>query len=233
MAGAFIYQVFYDKTDYPTLDIFLKTSIWGTELWFSIAVMFGIAAVCLLPLYLLRDISKLRFSTVLGIICLAVVTLAICIQLPQFIIQNNEDPSIVINWYDASAAFDTENFYFFRGTATIFFAFSCHFGVFPVYEKLANNNKRRTRKFIYRSVVLDSAFFILVGICGYLTQPVNTPPLVVNRNSLKGDESDILMTICRLLIFVLLCVKLPVIYNTMRISIFNLIWKTTEISSSR
>lgn len=231
MIGAVAYQIGFDKVEYPTLEYFLDHSIWNKP-WFTISVMMVTATFVLLPLYLLKDISKLRFSTILGLICLTIAVLAIIIQLPSFLIQNADKPDVKINWYDMSGAFES-NFYFFKGTATIFFAFNCHYGAFAVYDKLADNNKRRARKVIYRSVVLDSIFFVIVGVCGYLTQPKETPALVVNRNSLDGDESDILMTICRVLIFGLLCVKLPVNYNSMRLSIFNLFWKTTEITTGR
>ena len=232
MIGGFIYEVGnFDRTEFPTLEKFLENSIWSKK-WLSITIMTCTAAAFLLPLYLLRDISKLRFSTIFGLICLFLSTIVIIFELPGFMKQNSHDDSIVYNWYDISGAFTTD-FYFFRGAGTIFFAYNCHYGAFPIYDKLSNHNKRRQRKAFFRSTLLNVGFFLTIGICGYLTQPVNTPDLIINRSALKGSSNDIVMTVVRLLIFALIIVKCPVNYNSLRLSFFNIVFKTTEIDTKR
>ena len=231
MIGGFIYEIGnIDKSKYHNLDEFLNKSVWS-EMWLTILIMTSIACVFLLPLYLLKDISKLRFSTLFGLICLFLTTLVLIIQLPDFLKQN-EIEGITYNWLNFSNAF-TSDFYFFRGAGTIFFAFNCHYGAFPIYDKLENNNKRRQRKAFYRSTLIDVFFFLVIGTCGYLTSPKSTPDLIINRNGLKSSNNDILMTICRLLVFCLIIAKCPVNYNSLRLSVFNIVFKTTEIDTKR
>lgn len=230
MIGGFVYAVgSWDKEKYYNLDIFLDNSIWSNT-GVTIGIMMGVATL-LLPLFLLRDISKLRFSTVFGLLCLVVIMIVIVIELPEFLKQNNEN-NIKYNWYDVSKSFNSD-FNFFRGIGTIFFAYNCHSGVFPVYDRLFNNSKRRHRKTFNRSMILDVIFFLVIGITGYLTQPDNTPTIIINRNALNKGSKDILMTICRVLIFCLIIVKNPVNYNCLRVSIFDMLFKTTEIDNKR
>lgn len=236
LVGSFIYMIFY-LNDYPELDLFYTDSFWN-RLEIKIGVMMGTALIFLMPLNLLKDISKLRFSSILGIFSLGVFVIVLCFQLKSFIDQyysyeyKENDESTHINWYDASKAFGPDVL-FFKATATIFFAYNCHYGAFPVYDKLADNNERRTNKVVYRSIILDTVFFLIVGICGYLTQPIKTPDLIIFRNQLFDDKKDIVMTICRIFITILLITKTPVNFNSMRLSLFNLVFKSTQITTRR
>lgn len=195
-------------------------------------IMIG-TSVLIIPLNLMKDISKLRFSTIFGIFCLSLIVIVIIIQLPQFYKYNQENnpEHNKINWYNILPAFNTE-YHFFKATATILFAYNCHFGAFPVYDQLANNNVRRTEKVLFRSTVLDCTFFLIVGISGYITQPYNTPELIISRQGMK-DSKDYIMTFCKIAMALVLVVKIPVNYNSFRISFLNLVFKDTQITNKR
>ncbi len=238
MISAFCYAVIPSlNSQYVDVTDFFDNSIFS-KVWFKICLMEGIALCFLFPLNLMRDVSKLRFSTVFGLIAIFIVAIVLIIQLPLFI---NEywtsdyfinHPEYHINWFNIGKAFN-ENLDFFSGTATIFFACAVHHGMFPVYDKLADHSKRRTRKVIFRSCLLNCVFYVIIGIVGYLTQPINTPDIIIERKSLKNDPKDILLTICRLLVAFMLIVKIPMNYNPMRLSIFNLFFGTTNITTKR
>lgn len=233
MIGAFVYEM-GNFPKFQTLDSFYNDSFWG-ELWFKCLVMLSTAAVFLIPLNLLKDITKLRFTSIFGLFCLLLVTIVIIIELPAYIhyywtnTYKKYDPDTHLNWIDAGTAFTSE-LYFFKGTATLFYAYSCHIGVYPVYEKLIDNNKRRTRKVLFRSILMDASFYLVVGITGYLTQPVKTPNFIIEREKIGND---IVMTIGRLLIVLLLFAKIPANYNALRISIFSLIWENADITNKK
>jgi amino acid permease len=229
MIFAFVYSVTDIKNDFKDLDDFQKNSEYY-HLKYRIPIMLGVATVILIPLNLLKDVSKLRFSTLLGLICLTIVTIVLCIQVKWFIEEYTDE--IKLNWFDISVGFD-EDLHFFTGFATIFFAASAHYGAFPIYDKLANNSKRRTRKVLFRANLLNLIFFLVVGTIGYLTQPLKTPDVIINRKSLVNDKLDIVMTICRALVAILLAVKIPMNYNPLRISILNLAFGSTEITNFR
>ena len=228
MILTFIYSVTDIKNNFKDLDEFKTSKYYGIQ--YRIPIMLGTAIVLILPLNLLKDVSKLRFSTLLGLICLTIVTVVMCIQVKWFIEEYTDD--VKLNWYDISLGFDKE-LHFFTGFATIFFAASAHYGAFPIYDKLANNSKRRTRKVLFRANLLNLIFFLIVGIIGYLTQPLKTPDVIISRKSLINDKLDIVMTICRALVAILLIVKIPMNYNTLRISILNLAFGSTEITTFR
>lgn len=234
MITDFVYTI--ESKDDSTEEEYLKTSILGNTLY-KMLIMFCTSCLCILPLNLMKDISKLRFSTILGLCCLTVTVFVIVFQLPQFYknyIQNQyvaSDSSTHINWYDVSQGFDS-NLNFFRATATILFAYNCHYGAFPIYDKLADNNQRRTDKVIFRSSILDCVFFVIVGVAGYLTQPINTPPLILSRAKLP-DSQDYIMNTCRLLIALVLIVKIPINFNSFRLSILNLIFNNPEVTTAK
>lgn len=232
MITSFVYNIF-ENSNYKSIEDFEKTSVFN-EIWFKILVMDGIALIFCFPLNLLKDVSKLRFTTLLAISCIFIVALVIIIQLSDFINEVKvKNPGFSYNIFDISKSFNSD-LTIFSAIAKISFSSAPHFGVFNVYDKLTNNDKRRTRKVLWRSSVFNVFFYILVGVTGYLTQPINTPDIIVDRTKLdEPNNQDILMTTVRLLIVIMLLSKLPVIWNALRLSVINLIWNDTEITTKR
>lgn len=229
MLGGFFYNVIDDyQKDHLKIDDFYEHSRWG-KLWFKILIMVGVSIIPIIPLSLLRNVSKLRFSTLLGIFCLFGVAILIVAELNQFVASYPE--GIYINWINATDSINS-NLDIFSSIATLFFAYACHFGAFNVLDKLYNVNPRRIKKFLISSVSLDCVFFLVVGICGYLTQPVKTPELIITRDKLPGSK-DVAMSIGRMLTAIMLIVKVPANYNAMRISMFRLMFKDGEITMKR
>ena len=226
MIGAFVFQVgnfpqkslkeFYEQPD----------SLWATT-YFKFCMMIGTSLILLLPLNLLKDVTKLRFTSIFGIFCFFVVCIIIIAQLPMYI--NNYSSDIVINWFDISNAFD-KNLYFFKGSATIFYTYGCHAGLFPVVTKIFNPTEDRVKKVLRRNIILNTMFFIIIGTVGYLTQPKNTPSFIMEREKIGND---IVMTIGRLLFSLLMICKIPATYNNIRINIFEICFNTTEITNKR
>lgn len=199
--------------------------------WVKIVFMQCTTILLVLPLALQKDMSKMRFSTVLGISCLAVVSVVILSELYSYLSYNLDQPDVKINVYDITVGF-THDLKFFSGFATIFFSYSCHYGAFPVYNMLGNNNDRRIKKVLRRSIILDASFYLIVGISGYLTWPRDTPALIIERKALDGSK-DIVMSICRIFVAGMLICKIPVNYNSLRQSAFNLIFKDIEVTTRR
>jgi amino acid permease len=182
----------------------------------------------LIPICLLKDISKMRFASLLSICSLIYAIGVIIIESPWYFdsIPNKEN----INWFDFTKGFE-KYLYFFQGTATIFFAYTCHAGAFPVYKTLKNSVTRRINKVFMRSILLDAVIYILVGICGFLTQPINTPDLIIYRE--KKFLNDTAMIIARIGIAINLMLSSPANYNAFRLSFFEITWKTSEIDNKR
>lgn len=232
MITAFIYQVSSSfQNDYPTIKDFYENSLFSNK-WYRLLIMQGITWVILIPLNLQRNMSKMRFTTILGIFCLLIITIVIIIQLPSYI-SYYHDNNIPYNpnWYNLHEAVSKSKLNVFSAFATIIFSYNCHYGVFAVHNMLEDNNKRRIRKVIKRSVLLDGSFYLVVGVVGYLTQPNKVENLVIDR--MKIGETDYLITVCRLLTALMLICKLPVSFNSLRNSLLNLIFNDNEVHMKR
>ncbi len=230
MIGAFCFYVIPSLGGYTTLDDFYKYSIWG-NLLFRIGVMQATNWLLLIPLSLQKNMSKMRFTTALGVACLAIIGGVIIYQLPTYISYNMDNKIFDVNLYDVLSSLKKDELGIFSAFATIIFAYTCHYGIFAVYNMLADNTRKRVRKVILRSVILDGSFYLIIGICGYLTFPSDVPKLIIERKSI--GNSDVVMTICRLLAAVMLICKLPVSYNSLRNSLLNLIYKDNEVTTKR
>jgi len=198
---------------------------------YKFPIMYGICLL-LVPLCLLKDISKMRVASLFSICSLIYAILVIIVECPFYVYHflDKDHKWEEINWFDMSTGFD-KNLYFFRGTATIFFAFTCHVGAFPVYKTLKNNITRRVNKVFMRSIILDILIYITVGICGYLTQPIDTPDLIIYRE--KYLKNDIAMDIARLGMAINLILSTPANYNAFRLSVMEITWGTSEVTDKR
>lgn len=224
------------KFQYEDSKAFTEESFWGQP-YFKFPAMYTIALCIMLPLCLIKNISNLRFFSIFGILSLILVMILIVVQSPFFLIDyyendyKEDDPKTHLNIWDIGSGF-TDDFYFFKGTATIFYAYTCHIGAFPIMKGLKNNVNRRIQKVFKRAIVTDAILYILVGTAGFFTVPFQTPDLIIMRKSIFNN--DILMTIGRLAIVLTLMVKIPAKYNLFRLSFMQLVFNESgEISNKK
>ncbi len=132
MIGAFCYIIMPSKFDqFSSLEEFYNKSLFS-EIWFKVVVMVSIAMILILPGNLLKDVSKLRFTTLLAVSCIFVITIVIIVQLNSFINQFHElYPEKSYNWFDISKSFNSD-LGFFSTIATVCFSCAPHYGVFPI-----------------------------------------------------------------------------------------------------
>lgn len=240
MLGNFIYSTFYsENTEYENFNAFNKKSFWG-NLAFRIPCMLVSNALFLAPLCYLKDLTKLRFTSLIGLAILLYIFVVLCAQLPHYQhhywekVYIESDPLTHINIYQINRAFSGD-LGFFGALATFFFAFSCQHGAIPIFNKLNKKSTKRINKVFSRSVILDFIFFAAYGVVGYLTQPYNLKDLILNRDNIDkaSGSKDIMMSICRLLIFFLIICKIPINFNAMRISIVNQIYGTADFTTKQ
>jgi amino acid permease len=174
----------------------------------------------------------MRIASLFSICSLIYAIIVIIVECPIYFhnFVKEHDWKKDVNWFDMSTGFD-RNLYFFTGTATIFFAFTCHVGAFPVYKTLKNNITRRINKVFMRSILLDIVVYVMVGICGYLTEPIGTHDLIIYRN--KYLNNDIAMDLARLGMAINLILSTPANYNAFRLSVMEIVWGTNEVSNKR
>ena len=79
-----------------------------------------------------------------------------------------------------------------------------------------------------RSILLNTCIYLVVGICGFLTQPHTKNDLVILREKIPGSN-DTAMIIARLLMAVNLLLSCPAQFNGFRLSFLSLFFKDTNI----
>ena len=80
--------------------------------------------------------------------------------------------------------------------------------------KQLKKEQKKIDKIFYISSIIDCIIYILIGILGYLTQPIDTPDLIIERKSVF--KKDYFMIIGRILLTLTLLGKIAPNYNAAR-----------------
>lgn len=232
LVGRTYFELFEDTNNYKNFEEY-EDDVWDRA-YLKYPIMFGTAGL-IFPVCLLKDISKMRFASMFGICALIYSILVVVIESPWFLIDyldkyKEDDPNTHANWFDISKGF-TKELNFFTGIATLFFTFSCHPGAFPVFKTLKNNNEKRINKVFFRSILLDLCIYIMIGICGFITAPLNPKSLIIYRESIF--DNDIFMTIAKIALALDLFLSLPANFASYRGSFFLVFFKTEKIDNCR
>ena len=221
--GRFVQHVGY-RTKYQTYDEFAK-AIWNksyVKISLFIIIAFLQSLVCLI-----RDINKLNFSAYIGVGVCMYTLLVVTIQCKSYYNHYKkteyikEDKSTHVNWSDLSQAF-TSDLHFFKGMASLFTAYSCVTGVYPVYEgfKHQKNGFNKMRLSTLFSVILVTLLHILSITVAFLTEPIHPEDIIIYRKP-KDNGKDILMNIAKFAIAWSLFFSLPGYYFGLRLSVAN------------
>ena len=221
--GRFILSVGYTK-DYEEYSDFLDKK-WG-KAYIKYPFYAGVG-FCLSLMCLIKDINKLNFSAYIGVASCSYGLIVVLVQCPSYYkhykntIYNKDDESTFTNWINIKDAF-TSKLDFFKGVSTLFAAYACHPGIFPVYGGFKKQEGKGISKMnlstIWGTILTTLLHFVSI-ICSFLTNPYDPEDLIVFRKS-KGGK-DTAMTIAKLLVAVSLVFTFPGYYFTLRLSIAN------------
>ena len=226
--GEAIYGLHYYKY-YKKKETFEKESFWN-EWYIKFLLPYASSVIIVYPMCLIKDVSKLRIISLIGVVNLVFLIFIILFQSKDYIKQENIDN--YVNYIDIrkgfQGKFDTINF-----ISTIFFASCFHIGCVPVINTLKNNVRRRIYKSIRRTILLDIILYLSITVVGYLSYPINTPSLIIQRPPLIEGDKDILMSIGKLGLVFAFFTKLPNVYSSLRITLFDKLFGTTEITNKK
>ena len=233
--GSVIYDIMkiLDKMDNNKYDTFekFKEEYWRKKYIIKLPVMFGVAAL-VFPLCLLKDVSKMRVASLIGVLALIYSIIVIIIESFFFLFKYNWDLIGEMNWFDIRNAFSyKDGIPFFGGISTVFYIYSCHAGAFPVYKTLNRNTTRRIKKVFRRSIMLDIMVYVCVAAASFITSPIDPPELILYRENLKKFDPDYFIIIAKLGVIFNLFFSTPANYAGLRLSLFELIWGNTDITS--
>ena len=195
-----------------SVDDFVSNSFWN-KLWIKFVVCYGIMILFLLPLCLLHNASKMRYASTFGIISLFLLIIIVVAECPFYIIDHINNDKFELNYFDILSGLKGD-MKLLQSIVTVFYAFSFHVGAFPVLQTLHNPIERRQKKVIRRAIYIDIISYLIIGASGYLTQPLKTPDLIIERDKLFN--SDWIMTIGEICFIVTLLAKISANYNALR-----------------
>ena len=235
--GAVVYDIMkmigtLDENKYETF-IDYRNQYWQEKPYLKFPIMFGLAAL-VFPLCLLKDLSKMRIPSLIGVLALVYSIIVVIIESFFYIINENNDKISEMNWIDITQAFHVKDgIPFFGGIATVFYLYSCHAGAFPVYKTLKNNTTKRINKVFWRSILLDIIVYILIATASFLTSPIDSPDLILYRPNLKGFDPDYFILLAKIGLIFNTFFSTPANYEVFRLSFFELVWGNTEITNKK
>ncbi len=235
--GAVVYDIMdmigkIDKEEYPNY-VTYKEKYWSDNLILKFGVMAGVAAL-VSPLCLLKDLSKMRVASLIGVLALVYSIIVVIIE--SFFYLFNENWNLIgqMNWIDLSKAFSLDaGVPFFGGLATVFYIYSCHAGAFPVYKTLRNNTTRRIKKVFRRSIILDICVYTTIAAASFITSPLEPPELILYRPNLSGFKKDYFILVAKIGIIFNLFFSTPANYAGFRLSFFELIFGNSNITNKK
>ena len=205
---------------YSGVEDFALNSFWH-KFKIRFIICYLITIFILTPLCLLKNISKMRYASMFGIFSLFFLIFIVVIECPFYIKKNffEKNKNIRLNYIDFWSGFQGD-MKILQAISTLFYAFSCHVGVFPVLNSLKKPNSLRIKLLFKKSISLDIICYLIIGISGYLTQPEDTPDLIIERK--KIFKNDFLMIIGQICFIFTLIAKICANYNALRNCIINL-----------
>ena len=229
LIGRTVFEFGY-KDQYTNYNAY-DSAVWNTAK-IKFPLMFG-TALAIIPFCLLKDISKMRFTSMFGICALIYCIIVVVVQTPFFFKDyldhyKEGDKSTHANWFDITQGF-TSDLYFFPGIASLFFCYSCHPGAFPVYKTLKNHTEKRINEVFFRSICLDLVIYIFIAVCGFMTSPLKPESLVIYRESIF--DNDIFMAIAKIALALDLWLCIPANFASFRCSFFVNFFHTDKIDN--
>ncbi|CCI42555.1 unnamed protein product [Albugo candida] len=126
------------------------------------ALMSFSCGVIMLPLSLLRDISSLQFSSILGVFSIIFLVIAVCIRSVMYSISNGVAKSIY--W-----GFNYSNgLQFMLSVPIVMFAFTNQVNVFSIYTELQRPCIRRMNKVVDRATLISFILYATIGVVAYV-----------------------------------------------------------------
>nr|AAG43433.2 amino acid transporter Nat-2 [Mus musculus] len=225
--GAMLSYLFIVKNELPSA---IK-SLMGEEDAFSawyvdgrvlvVMVTFGI----ILPLCLLKNLGYLGYTSGFSLSCMMFFLIVVIykkFQTPCMSVEQNS--TVSANVTDACTpkyvTFNSKTVY---ALPTIAFAFVCHPSVLPIYSELKDRSQKKMQMVSNISFFAMFVMYFLTAIFGYLTFYEKVQSDLLHKYQSTGD---ILILTARLAVIAAVILTVPVLFFTVRSSLFELAKKT-------
>jgi len=195
----------------------------GSEQFMERLVLLGLGLGVILPLTLLQDISKLRFTSSLAILAMLYAAAYATYSGASHVATHGASSSVVL-WNDSLEIFNA--------IAMSISAYSCHIAVIPIYDSLGPGHTPRVMmKVVCASLVLALLFYEMVGLAGYFEFGAE-----VNSNVLKSivarEGASAGTVLATLGISIMLIFSVPIIIWPVR-SVILWVYKMSQVSDNK
>ncbi|KAM4036123.1 sodium-coupled neutral amino acid symporter 1 [Anomaloglossus baeobatrachus] len=228
--GAMLSYLFIVKNELPNVIKFLigmedTSSPWYLDGRFLLVVVtIGI----ILPLCLLKNLGYLGYTSGFSLTCMfffLVVVIYNKFKIPCPIHNNGttHNPQNISVEEQCTPKFFTFNSQTAYALPTLAFAFVCHPSVLPIYSELRDRSQKKMQLVSQVSFFAMFLMYLLTAIFGYLTfyDEVESELLATYK-----DKKDILLLTVRLAVIIAVILTVPVLFFTVRSSLFELARKT-------
>lgn len=226
--GAMLSYLFIVKNELPSAIKFLmgkeeEFSAWYVDGRFLVVVVtFGI----ILPLCLLKNLGYLGYTSGFSLSCMAFFLIVVIykkFQIPCFVPELNSTSPNLTNADMCTPKYVTFNSKTVYALPTIAFAFVCHPSVLPIYSELKDRSQKKMQMVSNISFFAMFVMYFLTAIFGYLTFYESVQSDLLHKYQSKDD---ILILTVRLAVIVAVILTVPVLFFTVRSSLFELAKKT-------
>jgi len=115
--------------------------------------------IVILPLSLLRDLSALRYTSLMSFIITVFLTIVVVVESTK-VDDISENFKLVDKWKWLGVAVTFPN---------AVYSYSCHPNVLDVFHELQRSSLRRMGKVLFRCMAIACVIYVTVGIFGYIT----------------------------------------------------------------
>ncbi|XP_051016223.1 sodium-coupled neutral amino acid symporter 1 [Acomys russatus] len=226
--GAMLSYLFIVKNELPSAIKFLMGKDEAFSDWYVdgrvlvVLVTFGI----ILPLCLLKNLGYLGYTSGFSLSCMVFFLIVVIYKKFQIPCMNAEqNATISANVTDVCTpkyvTFNSKTVY---ALPTIAFAFVCHPSVLPIYSELKDRSQKRMQMVSNISFFAMFVMYFLTAIFGYLTFYEKVQSDLLHKYPSKNG--DILILTVRLAVILAVILTVPVLFFTVRSSLFELAKKT-------
>ncbi|XP_044279018.1 sodium-coupled neutral amino acid transporter 1 [Varanus komodoensis] len=227
--GAMLSYLFIVKNELPSAIKFLMGEEDNFLAWYVDGRLLVVAVTfcIILPLCLLKNLGYLGYTSGFSLTCM--VFFLIVVIYKKFekhcrLQETNATASFLLNSTDlCEAKYITFNSKTVYALPTIAFAFVCHPSVLPIYSELKDRSPKRMQMVSKISFFAMFVMYFLTAVFGYLTFYETVESNLLHKYKSKGD---ILILTVRVAVITAVILTVPVLFFTVRSSIFELARKT-------
>uniref|UniRef100_A0A0B8RX28 Sodium-coupled neutral amino acid transporter 1-like n=1 Tax=Philothamnus irregularis TaxID=1899461 RepID=A0A0B8RX28_9SAUR len=230
--GAMLSYLFIVKNELPAAIKFLMGEGDTFVAWYvdGRVLVVAVTFLIILPLCLLKNLGYLGYTSGFSLTCMVFFLIVVIYKKFQlscpFLDRNATDATFSNFSFGTEACkpkyvtFNSKSVY---ALPTIAFAFVCHPSVLPIYSELKDHSQKRMQMVTKISFFAMFVMYFLTAIFGYLTFYESVQSDLLHKYQ---NKDDILVLTVRVAVIVAVILTVPVLFFTVRSSIFELAKKT-------